>query len=260
MKRFLGSFLLLATISLIVFLFLFSSNEVWESEINTSKEKKGEELFSSEIIYLINSERLSQNLVALEENFLLRKAAEIKLEDMVANQYFAHQSPDGKYVEDLATQVGYDFIATGENLAMGNFVDNEDLVKGWMESPEHRENVMRPGYRETGVAVEKVVYEKEKVWVAVQVFGLPSWVCPDPDRTLLSNVNLKQEEADILARKIESLKKEVESSSPRDPKKVSEYNSLVSQYNQLMEEMKNLTSEYNKQVDFYNNCIDSYGF
>jgi len=258
MKKFSGGIILLSTILLIIFLFEFSDNEIWESRVIV--EEKEEILSVSEIIRLTNVEREKEGFVPLQENALLRRVAEIKLNDMITNQYFEHRSPDGKEAGDLAFSVGYDFIATGENLAMGNFINDKILIEGWMESPEHRENILHHGYREIGVALKKAAYEERETWLVVQIFGLPSWICPDPNKDLLTDLKSKQEEADILAREIESLKREIEASSRQDNEKVSQYNILVSRYNRLAEEIRAMVSKYNEQVDFLNQCINSYGF
>jgi uncharacterized protein YkwD len=92
---------------------------------------------------------------------------------MFENQYFAHESPTGEKVSDLAKKFGYDFLLIGENLAMGNFSSDEDLVLAWMESPGHRENILNEKYQEIGVAVKKGIFEGKEVWIAVQHFGLP---------------------------------------------------------------------------------------
>ena len=60
-------------------------------------------------------------LPPLAENALLDDAAIRKVQDMFNRQYFEHISPDGKNVGNLVEGYGYEYIAVGENLALGNY-------------------------------------------------------------------------------------------------------------------------------------------
>jgi len=80
------------------------------------------------------------------ETFLTRtgviKWTNIQREKYGLLPYFAYNSPSGVGVDDLAGNFGYKFIAIGENLALGNFENDEVLLQGWMNSPGHRENIL----------------------------------------------------------------------------------------------------------------------
>ena len=56
----------------------------------------------------------------------------------------------------------------GENVAFG-FADGRSVVMlGWMLSPPHRANILKPGYRLLGVGARR---SDTGVWYASQVFG-----------------------------------------------------------------------------------------
>jgi uncharacterized protein YkwD len=93
-------------------------------------------------IYWTNQQRGQNNLPALKENLKLTQAAQLKVKDMFDKQYFEHISPQGVGPAGLAETVGYDYIAIGENLALGNFKDDQALVEAWMNSPGHRANIL----------------------------------------------------------------------------------------------------------------------
>ncbi len=251
---------LLLLFLLLTGLFLISLDGGNEDKAAVYENERNDTISVSEIIALSNAEREKRGLSAFHENQLLNRAAEMKLNDMISNQYFAHVSPSGEEVGSLADLVGYQFISVGENLAKGNFSDSQDLVKGWMESPGHRDNILHLGYREIGSAVKKAEYQGDRIWLAVQIFGLPIWVCPEPDRDILATINKKQEEAEILIGEIELLKKEIRDFYPRDREKIEEYNNLVSRYNEILKESEILVAQYNKEVTLTNKCIESYGF
>ncbi|MCD6550345.1 hypothetical protein J7K24_02250 [bacterium] len=219
----------------------------------------GKDLTKEGVIEWTNIERKNHSLSPLKENPLLDSSAEMKLQDMFQNQYFAHYSSSGIGVGELVEQSGYEFIVVGENLALGNFDGDQDLVEAWMNSPDHRKNILNTRYQEIGVAVGKGMFEGKEVWIAVQHFGLPLSACPQPDSQLKIKIDTNKRELDQLRTELENLQKEMASLKFRNRslyrKKVKEYNSLVEQYNELFDETKDMISKYNIQVATFNSCI-----
>src|SRR3989344_4628339 len=84
-----------------------------------------------------NSGRMGNALEELKINPLLQEAARLKANDMAAKSYFSHESPEGKTPWYWLEQAGYEYVYAGENLAV-NFIDSEDVVVAWMNSPAHR--------------------------------------------------------------------------------------------------------------------------
>lgn len=226
--------------------------------LRVEKEKAGF-LTKEGIIEWTNFQRKSYGLSPLKENELLEQSANLKLQDMIEKHYFAHVSPDGIELKDLVEKVGYEFILIGENLALGNFKDDQDLVLAWMESPGHRENILNSKYQEIGVAVGQGIFEGKKVWFAVQHFGKPLSACPVPNENLKLEIEQNEKELDTLFLKIDALRKEIENYLPERSRqlkeKIKEYNDLVSYYNQLVKETQNLINQYNNQVKIYNECL-----
>lgn len=210
------------------------------------------------VIQWTNVHRKENRLPLLSENLKLNAAAALKLQDMFEKQYFAHVSPSGIRATDLLKEVGYNFIVSGENLALGNFKDDKDLVQGWMDSPGHRENVLNERYQEIGVAVSKGIYEGEQTWLAVQVFGLPLSFCPEPDKSLQIRIEVYKNQIEGLQKIINSLKIEIEAMHPKRGvvynQKIREYNNFVDQYNELVEKTKDMILEFNTQIELFNEC------
>lgn len=241
--------------------------EMVEKEILTPPPLKGPEkaevpetvLTQKEIIKYTNLEREKYGLLPLKENFQLNEMAQAKIADMLKYQYFDHQSPTGKGVGDLANDFKYQFLTIGENLAMGNFENEKELVDGWMASPGHRENILNPNFQEIGVAVEKGIFEGKSVWLAVQHFGLPLSACPQPNENLKLEIEEKQKELKSLENLLLNLKSELERMRPKRSsyyqEKVKEYNSLVEEYNNLLAEIQPLINQYNLQVQEFNQCL-----
>jgi uncharacterized protein YkwD len=107
---------------------------------------------------LLNFERAQAGLPPLVENGLLDRAAERHSADMVARRFFEHVSPDGVTPESRIAAAGYvpgPLGTTGENIAWGDggVASPASIVDGWMHSPGHRANILRPTYREVGIGV-----------------------------------------------------------------------------------------------------------
>lgn len=126
------------------------------------------------VIRQANGERVKRNITALQANSILNRVAEIRLKDMLENRYFGHTSPTGRDVADIAESMKYDYSCIGENLAKGNFKDANDLVTFWLNSPQHRENLLSRDYRDIGIAVARESIAGHDFWYAVQVFGARS--------------------------------------------------------------------------------------
>lgn len=123
-----------------------------------------------EIISLVNQERESEGLAPLVESNTLDQAASLKATDMIGNNYFAHTSPDGVDPWHWFEQANYPYKYAGENLAM-DFSSASSVMRAWMKSPSHRENIMSPKYKEIGVAISSGIIEQKETMVAVQLFG-----------------------------------------------------------------------------------------
>ncbi|MDO8577350.1 MAG: CAP domain-containing protein [Candidatus Wildermuthbacteria bacterium] len=206
-----------------------------------------------------NVQRFNFGFQQLSANESLKLAAAAKVQDMFDRQYFAHISPIGQSAGDLATLAGYEYITIGENLALGNFENDEKLVDAWMNSPGHRANILNSKYQEIGVAVGKGIFEGNTRWLAVQIFGKPLSSCPQPSAVLKAQTEEFENSLELLQQNIVALRGELEDMKPKRGEeynqKVDEYNNLVSQYNTLIEETKKLVAIYNQQVQAFNACL-----
>src|SRR3989338_3233054 len=111
----------------------------------------GADVESLQLMSLINRERAARNLNTLYTSQKLLVAAGQKSDDMIARDYFAHVDPDGDYVWGRIVAAGYaPYKILGENLAV-NFNTSEGMVKAWLQSPKHRENLLNPEYADQGL-------------------------------------------------------------------------------------------------------------
>lgn len=218
-------------------------------------------LTGSGVLEWTNKNRSQFGAAALVPNPQLDNAAKAKLKDMFAQQYFEHISPQGKGPADLARAAGYNYIIIGENLALGNFKDDESLVTAWMNSPGHRANILNKKYTKIGIAVGQGVYEGRNVWMAVQEFGRPMNDCPAIDKNLKIRIDLLSKDLAEAESALNQKKRELESLSPQSREEyeaynleVKKYNDLVHIYNNRLDEAKQLTAQYNSQIKIFNAC------
>jgi uncharacterized protein YkwD len=106
----------------------------------------------------INDQRQEHGLEPLEHRDDLAEIARQFSQQMVDEQFFDHVDPAGESVADRVRDTGITFTAVGENLygAEGpvGMVDHvERSVSGWMDSPGHRENILREVFTQTGVGM-----------------------------------------------------------------------------------------------------------
>ena len=218
-----------------------------------------EKLTVGGVISETNKERQREKKTVLNENENLKIAAQIKLNDLFAFQYFAHDNESGEMGADyLANLVSYEYILIGENLALGNFEDDQDLVQAWMDSPGHRSNILRDGYTEIGVALKEGKFDGKKVWIAVQIFGTPLSKCSRPDEELESQVEEKNIFLEILKNEIDYLTEQLTNSnlSTEQYNEMAErYNLIVEDYNDTVLEVETLLDLLNEQIDIFNDCV-----
>lgn len=124
----------------------------------------------SVLVGFTNEDRTAQGLNALIPDDVLAKAAQMKAEDMAANGYFAHVSPDGKTPWYWLDKVGYPYSYAGENLAI-DFKDSKEVEDAWMASPAHHANIVKPQYTRIGIGTAEGMYEGEKTTFVVQYFA-----------------------------------------------------------------------------------------
>jgi hypothetical protein len=119
-----------------------------------------------------NAERAKVGLRPLKINDKLSDAARRKAADMLAKDYWAHNSPDGTKPWFFITSSGYSYLHAGENLAR-DFSDSQSIVTAWMNSKTHRDNLLAARYQEIGVAVVDGWLSGHETTLVVQMFGTP---------------------------------------------------------------------------------------
>jgi uncharacterized protein YkwD len=146
----------------------------------------------NDLIHLLNEERAKFKLTPLRSNYYLEVSAQRHAKDMAERGYFSHYTPEGlSYVDrirgggyldinpnscscaqqfdlgggTLVASQGADYVHTGlqecscepifslgENLAKGQ-LSVKQVMEDWMNSPNHRRNILRPEFEEIGIGL-----------------------------------------------------------------------------------------------------------
>lgn len=104
-----------------------------------------------EVFDLINNQRVSAGLQALQIDAEVQNVVRAKAQDMVNNNYFSHTSPTYGSPFDMLKSYGISYKAAGENIA-GNST-NQGAVNAWMNSEGHKANILSNNYNYTGIGV-----------------------------------------------------------------------------------------------------------
>ena len=130
------------------------------------------DISATKLFQLTNQQREKDGLPDLKYNDKLACAAYQKAQDMFNKNYWAHFAPDGKTPWDFILNCGYNYEYAGENLAK-NFLFSDGVVGAWMNSPSHRDNILKSNYTDVGFAVVNGVLNGEQTTLVVQMFGKP---------------------------------------------------------------------------------------
>jgi uncharacterized protein YkwD len=115
----------------------------------------------SGVLEQLNAIRAEHGLVALKLNARLTAAAKQHSAEMGADGYFEHSSHDGtafwKRISRWYASSGFGYWSVGENLLWSSpGVDPAHALELWMNSPEHRANILAGRWREIGVSAVHV--------------------------------------------------------------------------------------------------------
>ncbi|MFL6000531.1 MAG: CAP domain-containing protein [Streptomyces sp.] len=105
---------------------------------------------ADEVVALTNRERARAGLPPLGVDPLLARAAQAYSTDMAVRAFYSHTSPEGTQPWDRAAAAGSTRRSIGENIACGQRSAAE-VVEGWMNSPGHRANILKPGFTHIGI-------------------------------------------------------------------------------------------------------------
>ena len=130
----------------------------------------------------LNRIRRAHGLLPLGPSDELSQAAAQHTEEMAARGFFAHDSADHSAfwlrIRRWYPAAGWRFWSVGENLLWRSpDVDAAAAVRMWMQSPEHRANILSPLWRQVGIsaghfAAAPGAYGQHAVTIVTADFGV----------------------------------------------------------------------------------------
>lgn len=126
-----------------------ASEEVPVSEMETVSGNTlgGLSTEAGEVFTQVNQARAEIGLPELAWSDELAAAAEVRAQEI--HQSFSHTRPDGSPWWTVNSDIIY-----GENIARG-YQSADSVVTAWMESSDHKDNILYSGFQTIGVAVYK---------------------------------------------------------------------------------------------------------
>jgi uncharacterized protein YkwD len=135
----------------------------------------------SQLLAQINLTRGRHGLRPVRLSVPLTAAADQHSQSMAQKGYFSHDSANGgsffKRIASFYTYRGYSNWSAGENILYSTpDIDSSGALRLWMNSPEHRANLLNRSWREIGIgAVHSAsapgVYNGDEVTIVTADFG-----------------------------------------------------------------------------------------
>lgn len=110
-----------------------------------------------ELYRSVNAVRARHHKIALRRDSRLDAVARAHSEDMARRGYLAHESPEGTNPVDRLMRGGVEgFTLAGENVGLTTRPNpTDEILSGWLTSPEHRENLLAPVFNTAGLGIAR---------------------------------------------------------------------------------------------------------
>ena len=110
---------------------------------------------SYKVFEIVNQERIKAGVKPLKFNNDMYKAAMVRAKE--CDESFSHDRPNGTSCFTALKEAGVKYLSAGENIAMG-YRTPADVMKGWMDSEGHRNNILNPNFTDFACGVYKSGY------------------------------------------------------------------------------------------------------
>lgn len=124
-----------------------------------------------ELLARVNRVRAEQHLTQLASSSALADVARAHARNLADGNYLAHDDREGRSPLDRVQQAGIGgFRMLAENIGASDVSDDrlEAILRAWIASPTHRENLLHPGFNTSGIGIERSADGRT---VAVQLFA-----------------------------------------------------------------------------------------
>ena len=121
------------------------------------------------LLSAINSARAAAGVAPLRPSASLTSAASWQSRALARAGYLDHTAPDGSSLVDRLQRVRWSGTAAGEDLAVAGAPG--EAVTMWMQSPGHRENLLRPSFRSVGLGLARGAWNGREAFYVTADFG-----------------------------------------------------------------------------------------
>lgn len=105
-----------------------------------------------DVLKRVNKERMKKKLQPLATFKKFQSAADVRVSEVTS--YFSHTRPNGSSCFTIFKEKKIPYVMAGENIAAG-YRTSADVMKGWMNSPGHKQNILKSEFTHMGVGYTK---------------------------------------------------------------------------------------------------------
>lgn len=104
---------------------------------------------------LVNQDRAASGVAPLAYSASLARVAQYRAQDMLNRNYFSHYDPQTGQLAfvQLLHLWGFPYITAGENIAWSTDPSMAAINTMFMNSPDHRANILKAAYQRIGIGV-----------------------------------------------------------------------------------------------------------
>jgi uncharacterized protein YkwD len=121
------------------------------------------------LLSAINAARAAAGVAPLRPSMSLTSAASWQSHALARAGYLDHTAPDGSTLVERLQRVRWSGTAAGEDLAVAGAPG--EAVTMWMQSPGHRENLLRPSFRSVGLGLARGAWNGREAFYVTADFG-----------------------------------------------------------------------------------------
>jgi uncharacterized protein YkwD len=117
----------------------------------------------------VNAVRAERSLITLDRDASLDAVARAHSADMASRRYLSHVNPEGRNPLERIQAAGISgFTLAAENAGQTSFADpNDEILRGWIASPDHRRNLYAPPFNRTGIGFARAA---DGTWYVTQLY------------------------------------------------------------------------------------------
>jgi len=104
---------------------------------------------------LVNQDRAANGVAPLAYSAMLARVAQYRAQEMLTRNYFSHYNPDTGQLAfvELLQAWGITYMRAGENIAWSTNPSMAGINTLFMNSPDHRANILNPAFHHVGIGV-----------------------------------------------------------------------------------------------------------